>query len=164
MLRVPGRPLLRSSEGSTKALGLMQTPATPARGNWDLVVAQALKTGGGGGIFSTPALSPFPASREKEEKKTEKNGGFVIWPWVKIQIVPPVNIPIHPPIPTKMGSQNGFDNHSHVGLITSLDSKMAILNRDPYIMHLNIALLKWWRPSILVEKATCFHIGRMEIF
>ena len=28
-------------------------------------------------------------------------------------------------------------------------------NRDPHIIHLNIAL-QWWRPFILVEKATCF--------
>ena len=49
---------------------------------------------------------------------------FFQWPWVKGQIVPPVNMPI--PTKTgsklggeftespKMGSQNGFDNHSQM--------------------------------------------------
>ena len=43
-----------------------------------------------------------------------------IWPWVKIQIVPPVHIPIPTKIGSKMGafpkmgSQNGFDHHSHL--------------------------------------------------
>ena len=37
------------------------------------------------------------------QPKTTRNKN--VWPWVKIQILP---------LPTKMGSQNGFDNHSHV--------------------------------------------------
>ena len=53
-----------------------------------------------------------------------------MWPWVKIQIVPPVSIPIQPLKQVlkwvgeftqsnqngtpKMGSQNGFAHHSHV--------------------------------------------------
>ena len=48
-----------------------------------------------------------------------------IWPWVKIQIALPVNIPIptnigslksvaNSPNPNKMRSQNGFDHHSQL--------------------------------------------------
>ena len=52
-------------------------------------------------------------------------GSLFTWPWVKIQIAPPVNIPIPTKIDSKMGgeftcpkmgSQNGFDNHSHIPL------------------------------------------------
>ena len=46
-----------------------------------------------------------------------------MWPWIKIQIVPPVNIPIPTKLGSKMGgeftypkmgAQDGFDNHCHV--------------------------------------------------
>ena len=47
----------------------------------------------------------------------------IIWPWVKGQIVPPVNIPIQPQklvltwvvnSPTPKWDPIGFDNHSHL--------------------------------------------------
>ena len=56
---------------------------------------------------------------------TDPRMAVVLWPWVKSQIAPPVNIPIHTKIPTimggeftspNMGSQNGFDNHRPFGL------------------------------------------------
>ena len=46
-----------------------------------------------------------------------------VWPWVKIQIVPPVNIPLPTKIGSKMGGEFtyqpecdsiGFDNHSRI--------------------------------------------------
>ena len=67
-------------------------------------------------------------SRHLLQSKTLQNGnaspfGLPTWPWVKIQIVPQVNIPIPTKIGSEMGgeftyqpkwdrSQNAFDNHS----------------------------------------------------
>ena len=60
-----------------------------------------------------------------------------IWPWVKIQIVPPVNIPIPTDIGSKMGGknsptpngnvQNGFDHHSHFSVRASPNPKTNLL-------------------------------------
>ena len=53
----------------------------------------------------------------------KKNEGMRhIWPWLKIQIVPPVNIPIPAKTGSKMGGEFiypkngpvGFNNHSHL--------------------------------------------------
>ena len=81
------------------------------------------------GLVGFPGFGSFPAPEEdRDQNERFRMGSFgatngPTWPWVKIQIVPPVNIPLPTKIGSKMGGEFtnqpkwdpiGFDNHSQI--------------------------------------------------
>ena len=77
--------------------------------------------------FASSGHDGLPSlSTSSQETRAQMTARKTTWPWVKTQIVPPsARFPIQPlkqalkwvvNSPTKMGSQNGFDHHSHYPL------------------------------------------------